>query len=53
MVNPDNHFSVDKNNAKRPQAKKPISVLSWLVLLIGLAALAFAIYSLQNLTKNR
>ena len=52
MVNPDNHSSVDKNNAKRPQAKKPISILSWLVLLIGLAALAFAIYSLQNLTKE-
>ena len=52
MVNPDNHSSVDKNNAKRPQAKKPISMLSWLVLLIGLAALAFAIYSLQNLTKE-
>ena len=52
MVNPDSHSSVDKNNAKRPQAKKPISMLSWLVLLIGLAALAFAIYSLQNLTKE-
>ena len=52
MVNPDNHSSVDKNNAKRPQAKNPISMLSWLVLLIGLAALAFAIYSLQNLTKE-
>src|SRR5690606_1426548 len=53
MVNPDNHSSVDKNNAKRAQAKKPISMLSWLVLLIGLAALAFAIYSLQNLTKEK
>ena len=52
MVNPDSHSSVDKNNAKRPQAKKPISMLSWLVLLIGLAALAFAIYSLQNITKE-
>ena len=52
MVNPDNHSSVDSNNAKHPQAKKPISMLSWLVLLIGLAALAFAIYSLQNLTKE-
>ena len=52
MVNPDNHSSVDKNNAKHPQAKKPISMLSWLVLLIGLAALAFAIYSAQNLNKE-
>ena len=52
MVNPDNHSSVDKSNDKRPQAKKPISMLSWLILLIGLAALAFAIYSLQNLTKE-
>lgn len=51
MVNPDNRSSVD-NNGTRAQAKKPISMLSWLVLLIGLAALAFAIYSLQNLTKE-
>ncbi|WP_296242839.1 MULTISPECIES: DUF4230 domain-containing protein [unclassified Psychrobacter] len=52
MINPDNRSSVSSHNANHPQAKKPISMLSWLVLLIGLAALAFAIYSVQNLTRE-
>ena len=52
MSNPDNRSPVGNHNAKRPSAKKPIAMLSWLVLLIGLAALAFAIYSMQNLSKE-
>lgn len=52
MSNPDNRSSVGNHNVNRPPAKKPIAVLSWLVLLIGLAALAFAIYSVQNLSKE-
>ncbi len=52
MTNPENHSSISNNNANQPPAKKPIAMMSWLVLLIGLAALIFAIYSLQKSSKE-
>ena len=54
MTNPDNRLPVDVKNsgANKQQAKKPIAIMSWIVLLIGLAALVFAIYSVQNMTKE-
>ena len=39
------------NNTHKPE-KSPLSKLSWLVLLIGLAAIAFAIYSVQNIPEE-
>ena len=51
MTNPENHSSIS-NNANQPPAKKPIAMMSWLVLIIGLAALIFAIYSLQKSSKE-
>lgn len=40
----------DMNNANTTQkpAKRPIATMSWVILLIGLAAIVFAIYSAQN-----
>ena len=35
-------------NATQNSAKRPIATMSWVILLIGLAAIAFAIYSAQN-----
>ena len=52
MTNPENHSSISNNNANQPPAKKPIAMMSWLVLIIGLAALVFAIYSLQKSSKE-
>ena len=52
MTNPENHSSISNNNANQPPAKKPIALMSWLVLIIGLAALIFAIYSLQKSSKE-
>ena len=52
MTNPENHSSISNNNANQPPAKKPIAMMSWLVLMIGLAALVFAIYSLQKSSKE-
>ncbi len=52
MTNPENHSSISNNNANQPPAKKPIAMMSWLVLIIGLAALIFAIYSLQKSSKE-
>ena len=52
MNNPENHSSISNNNANQPPAKKPIAMMSWLVLMIGLAALVFAIYSLQKSSKE-
>ena len=52
MTNPDNHSSISNNNANQPHTKKPIAMMSWLVLMIGLAALVFAIYSLQKSSKE-
>ncbi|MGP4120206.1 DUF4230 domain-containing protein [Psychrobacter aquimaris] len=51
MNRPDNRSPLD-NSATKPQMKKPVAMMSWLVLLIGLAALVFAIYSVQNMTKE-
>lgn len=51
MNKPDNRSSVN-HNAPNSSAKKPIALLSWIVLLIGLAAIVFAIYSVQNITKE-
>lgn len=39
------------NNTHKPE-KSPLSKLSWLVLLIGLATIAFAIYSVQNIPEE-
>ena len=52
MTNPENHSSISNNNTNQPPAKKPIAMMSWLVLIIGLAALVFAIYSLQKSSKE-
>ena len=52
MTNPENHSSISNNIANQPPAKKPIAMMSWLVLMIGLAALIFAIYSLQKSSKE-
>jgi hypothetical protein len=52
MNNPENHSSISNNNANQPPAKKTIAMMSWLVLMIGLAALIFAIYSLQKSSKE-
>ena len=51
MNNPDNRSPVN-NDAPNSQAKKPIAMMSWMILLIGLAAIVFAIYSMQNITKE-
>ena len=51
MNNPDNRFPVN-NDATNSQAKKPIAMMSWMILLIGLAAIVFAIYSVQNIIKE-
>lgn len=51
MNNPDNRSHVN-NDATNSQAKKPIAMMSWMILLIGLAAIVFAIYSVQNITKE-
>ena len=51
MNSSDNRSSVNANKTN-PQAKKPIAMMSWIVLLIGLSAIAFAIYSIQNSTKE-
>lgn len=50
MNKPDNRSS--NNNGLNTSAKKPIALMSWIVLLIGLAAIVFAIYSVQNITKE-
>ena len=54
MTNPDNRLPVDAKNsgANKQQAKKPIATMSWIVLLIGLAAIAFAVYTVQHINKE-
>lgn len=47
-----NHVSNSNNNFPNQPPKKTISMLSWVILLIGLAALVFAIYSAQNITEE-
>ena len=44
MDNPD----MNNANATQKPAKRPIATMSWVILLIGLAAIVFAIYSAQN-----
>jgi hypothetical protein len=44
MDNPD----MNNANATQKPAKHPIATMSWVILLIGLAAIVFAIYSAQN-----
>ncbi|WP_201509925.1 DUF4230 domain-containing protein [Psychrobacter alimentarius] len=51
MNKSDNRSSIN-NNAPNTSAKRPFALLSWIVLLIGLAAIVFAIYSVQNITKE-
>lgn len=51
MKKPDNRSSIDRSSSNA-QAKRPIAMMSWVVLLIGLAAIAFAIYSVQSITKE-
>jgi len=51
MNNPDNRSPVDRN-ASNVKKKRPIAMMSWIVLLIGLAAIVFAIYSMQNISKE-
>ncbi|KRG33908.1 MULTISPECIES: DUF4230 domain-containing protein [unclassified Psychrobacter] len=51
MNNPDNRSPIN-NDATNSQAKKPIAMMSWMIWLIGLAAIVFAIYSVQNITKE-
>lgn len=51
MNKPDNRSSVN-HNVPDSSAKKPIAPMSWIVLLIGLVAIVFAIYSVQNITKE-
>ncbi|MDE4455615.1 DUF4230 domain-containing protein [Psychrobacter sp. DAB_AL62B] len=51
MNSPDNRPPID-NNTTNPKVKRPIAMMSWIVLLIGLVAIAFAIYSVQNSTKE-
>lgn len=51
MNKSDNRSSIN-NNAPNASAKRPIALLSWIVLLLGLAAIVFAIYSVQNITKE-
>lgn len=52
MTNSDNRHPLDDNNANKQQVKKPIALMSWIVLLVGLAAIAFVIYALQNASKE-
>jgi hypothetical protein len=51
MNNPDDRSPIE-HKGRSPQAKKPIAMMSWVILLIGLAAIVFAIYSAQNLTEE-
>ncbi len=44
MDNPD----MNNANATQKPEKRPIATMSWVILLIGLAAIVFAIYSAQN-----
>ena len=50
MNSPDNRSPID--NTTNSKAKKSIAMMSWIVLLAGLAAIVFAIYTVQNITKE-
>lgn len=49
MNSSDNRTPLDTTDSK---AKKSIAMMSWIVLLTGLAAIVFAIYTVQNITKE-
>ena len=49
MNSSDNRTPLDTTDSK---AKKSIAMMSWIVLLAGLAAIVFAIYTVQNITKE-
>ena len=49
MNSSDNRNPLDTTDSK---AKKSISMMSWIVLLVGLAAIVLAIYTVQNITKE-
>ena len=49
MNSSDNRNPLDTTDSK---AKKSIAMMSWIVLLAGLAAVIFAIYTVQNITKE-
>ncbi|KAA0924799.1 DUF4230 domain-containing protein [Psychrobacter sp. ANT_H56B] len=49
MNSSDNRNPLDTTDSK---AKKSIAMMSWIVLLAGLSAIVFAIYTVQNITKE-
>lgn len=49
MNSSDNRTPINTTDSK---AKKSIAMMSWIVLLAGLAAIVFAIYTVQNITKE-
>lgn len=49
MNSSDNRTPLDMTDSK---AKKSIAMMSWIVLLAGLTAIVFAIYTVQNITKE-
>ena len=48
MSSPD----MNSTNGTQKPAKQPIATMSWVILLIGLAAIVFAIYSAQKITEE-
>ncbi len=48
MTSPD----MNNTNGTHKPAKQPIAMMSWVILLIGLAAIVFAIYSAQKITEE-
>ena len=48
MSSPD----MNNTNGTHKPAKQPIATMSWVILLIGLAAIVFAIYSTQKITEE-
>ncbi|MGO1250072.1 DUF4230 domain-containing protein [Psychrobacter sp.] len=52
MNNSSDRNSVENRKLANQPAKRPIAKMSWVVLLIGLAAIVFAIYSVQNITEK-
>ncbi len=48
MTAPNNQPDPNGTLSKYPKPKPPIAMMSWVLLLIGLAALVFAIYIVQN-----
>ena len=49
MNSSDNRTPINTTSSK---AKKSIAMMSWIVLLAGLTAIVFAIYTVQNITKE-